>query len=251
MHMFEAVGVSERTRKPWMVLVSFIGECGLVGMAILVPLVTTDALPHGRFVNVFLPEPPPAAPHAASAPRSKPTNTVPFESTPTGLQQPAAVPRQVAPIIDPDSSDVGDPRVGVVGGTGAGGPANTVIESVVQAVPVPAPPPPAVVQKPAPAARGASPVPVGGKVQMAKLVFGPKPTYPPLARAARVSGTVRLHAIISSEGAIVDLRAVSGHPLLIPAALAAVKQWLFQPTTLNGVAVEVVTDIDVNFTLQQ
>ncbi|MFN7996421.1 MAG: energy transducer TonB [Bryobacteraceae bacterium] len=249
--MFDAVGVSERTRKPWTVLVSFIGECGLVGMAILVPMVATDALPHGRFVNVFLPEPPPPAPHATAAPHKSPANTVPFESTPTGIQQPTSVPVKVAAIIDPDSSDVGDPRGGVVGGTGPGGPANAVIESVLQAVRAPAPPPPAVVQKPTPAARLAAPVPVGGKVQMAKLVFGPKPTYPPLARAARVSGTVRLHAIISSEGAIVDLRVITGHPLLIPAAISAVKQWLFQPTTLNGVPVEVVTDIDVNFTLQQ
>ena len=79
---------------------------------------------------------------------------------------------------------------------------------------------------------------------------GPRPVYPPLARQARVEGTVRLEAVISREGTIINLRAVSGHPLLIPAALAAVAQWVFRPTYLNDEPVEVATVIDVNFTLR-
>jgi hypothetical protein len=64
-------------------------------------------------------------------------------------------------------------------------------------------------------------------------------------------GNVRLHALISKEGTIQDLKVVSGHPLLVPCALEAVKQWAYQPTLLNGEPVEVETDIDVNFTLSQ
>ena len=86
-------------------------------------------------------------------------------------------------------------------------------------------------------------------MQSARLVNQARPVYPPLARQARVQGTVRLEAVISKEGSIEELTVTSGHPLLVQAALDAVKQWRYQPTLLNGVAVEVITTIDVNFTL--
>jgi protein TonB len=92
---------------------------------------------------------------------------------------------------------------------------------------------------------------VVSRLQTAKLLSGPRPVYPPLAKAARVSGEVRLAAVIAPDGTIMDLRVLGGHPLLIPAALAAVKQWVFQPTYLNGAPVEVATEIVVDFTLQQ
>lgn len=88
-------------------------------------------------------------------------------------------------------------------------------------------------------------------MEESKLISGPRPVYPPLARQARIEGTVRLEAVISREGTILNLRAVSGHPLLIPAALAAVRQWVFRPTSLNGDPVEVATEIEVHFTLQK
>jgi protein TonB len=88
-------------------------------------------------------------------------------------------------------------------------------------------------------------------VQSAKLVKKPVPAYPPLAKQARVQGTVKFTAIIGKDGAIQNLMLVSGHPLLVQAARDAVKQWLYQPTLLNGEPVEVVTEIDVNFALSQ
>jgi protein TonB len=90
---------------------------------------------------------------------------------------------------------------------------------------------------------------VGGNVQAARLVNQPRPVYPPLARQARIQGTVRFNAIIGKDGRIENLTLVSGHPLLVPAATEAVKQWVYKPTLLNGEPVEVVTQIDVNFTL--
>ena len=93
--------------------------------------------------------------------------------------------------------------------------------------------------------------PVGGDVQAAKLVKKIVPQYPPLARAARVSGTVHLLGIISKDGTIEQLQVVSGNPLLIEAAVNAVRQWIYRPTLLNGVAVEVIAPIDVIFTLSQ
>ncbi|MBZ5609349.1 MAG: energy transducer TonB [Acidobacteriia bacterium] len=86
---------------------------------------------------------------------------------------------------------------------------------------------------------------------MAKLVKRVIPEYPPLARSARVSGTVHLVGIIAKDGAIRNLELVSGHPLLTRAALEAVAQWIFKPTLLNGEPVEVIAPIDVNFSLGQ
>jgi protein TonB len=91
---------------------------------------------------------------------------------------------------------------------------------------------------------------VGGNVQQANLIKQPKPVYPPLAKQARIQGTVRFNAIIGKDGTIQNLQLVSGHPLLVPSAQEAVRLWVYRPTLLNGEPVEVATTIDVNFTLQ-
>jgi len=92
---------------------------------------------------------------------------------------------------------------------------------------------------------------VGSKLQERKLLQHSEPVYPPLALQARISGVVHLNAIIGKDGTVENLTVASGHPLLVPAALEAVKQWLYQPTLLNGQPVEVVTQIEVNFALSQ
>ena len=92
---------------------------------------------------------------------------------------------------------------------------------------------------------------VGGAVQQSKLLSQPAPVYPPLAKEARVQGVVRFEAVIGKDGAVQNLRVISGHPILIQAAQEAVKQWTYRPTLLNGNPTEVVTTIDVNFTLAQ
>ena len=92
---------------------------------------------------------------------------------------------------------------------------------------------------------------IGGNIQQAKLLAQPRPSYPPLAKQARISGVVKLQAIIAKDGTVADLQVIAGHPLLIPAALEAVKQWVYQTTLLNGEPVEVQTQIDVNFTLSE
>jgi TonB family protein len=95
-------------------------------------------------------------------------------------------------------------------------------------------------------------VQIGGNVEAANLLYGPKPVYPTLAKQAQVSGVVHLHAIISKEGTVQSLAVIPpAHPLLAPAALEAVQQWRYKPTLLNGEAVEVETTIDVSFMLAQ
>jgi protein TonB len=70
-----------------------------------------------------------------------------------------------------------------------------------------------------------------------------------LAKKTRIQGVVKLHALISKGGTIEDLKVVSGHPLLVPSALEAVKQWVYRPTLLDGETVGVETEIEVNFIL--
>ncbi len=111
------------------------------------------------------------------------------------------------------------------------------------------PPPPAQAVKEAAPPPIPARIKVGGLVQQGKILYQPMPVYPPLARAARVQGTVRLEGILGKDGRVRELRVISGHPLLAPAALEAVRRWIYKPTLLNGEAVEVVAPIDVNFTL--
>jgi protein TonB len=86
-------------------------------------------------------------------------------------------------------------------------------------------------------------------VSQGLLVRRVQPNYPPLARQARIAGTVVLRAVISKDGSIENLTLVSGHPMLAPAAIDAVKQWKYKPYLLNGEPVEVDTEVQVNFTL--
>jgi TonB family protein len=92
---------------------------------------------------------------------------------------------------------------------------------------------------------------VGGNVAAVNLINKVQPVYPPLAKQARVQGTVSFTAVIGKDGSIQDLQLISGHPLLVQAAQDAVKQWIYKPTLLNGNPVEVTTQIDVNFTLSE
>lgn len=91
---------------------------------------------------------------------------------------------------------------------------------------------------------------VGSNVQAANLVNRVQPVYPPLAMQARIQGTVKFSVVIGKDGHVTNVQLLSGHPLLVPSAVEAVKQWVYKPTLLNGQPVEVATQIDVPFTLQ-
>jgi protein TonB len=166
---------------------------------------------------------------------------------------PKSVPKEITIIkeeeLPPGGAGVGGVMGGIPGGVAGGAPGG-VLGSIISSTPtaiLPPPPPPPVKKEDTRPKR----ITIGGNVQQAKLVRQPKPMYPPLAKQARISGVVHLAAVISKDGTIQDLKVISGHPLLIPSALEAVKQWVYQPTLLNGEPVEVSTQIDVNFTLSQ
>jgi protein TonB len=118
----------------------------------------------------------------------------------------------------------------------------------------PPPPPAAKVTKPVeagPAHAAPASLSVGGDVQAALLIHQVTPAYPAIAKDARIQGTVRLSAIIAPDGTVKDLKVISGSPLLTDSAVNAVKKWVYRPTYLNGVPVEVITEIIVKFNLQR
>jgi protein TonB len=242
----EGVG---KTNKSWTVIVAFIGELIFIGIAVLVPMIYFDVLPKTTLTSFLVapPPPPPPPPPPQAAPPVKVVKVIPRQFDAGRLMAPKSIPREIAVIkeeeLPPPSSAVG----GVVGGL-AGGMAGGVLGGIIGSVPMAAPPPP---PPPVKQAAAVQRIRVGGNVQQAKLVRQPKPAYPPLAKQARIQGVVHLQAIISKDGTIQKLEVIGGHPLLVPAALEAVKQWVYQPTLLNGEPVEVITQIDVNFTLSQ
>ena len=244
--MFEEMvvsGAKEKTNKPWTVVVSMILQVLLLVILILIPLIYTEALPRAMMSSILLappPPPPPPPPPAVVQVKIKPTVRLMDAGK---LVAPKAIPKEVNIIkeeeLPPDAGMQGIAG-GVPGGI-AGGSMGGVLGGVIGGGKA-APPPPKVVPKR---------VMVGGNVQAARLVNKVQPLYPPLARQTRISGTVKLHAIIGKDGSVQQLVMVSGHPLLVQAALDAVRQWRYQPTLLNGEPVEVDTEIDVIFSLAQ
>ena len=222
-------------------------QLGLVAVAFLIPLLNYYELPATDLVSFLAAPPPPPPP--PPPPAVVVQKVIPREFDTGNLTQPVAIPDQVA-IIDEDYQPPSAGIAGVVGGVPGGqigGQFGGVIGGIISNAPTvaPPPPPPPPVKKKAPPKR----IRVGGNVAKARLLRQTRPQYPPLARQARIQGTVKLSAVIAKDGTIQKLEVTSGHPLLVPSALAAVKQWRYKPTLLNGEAVEVLTNIDVNFTL--
>jgi TonB family protein len=90
---------------------------------------------------------------------------------------------------------------------------------------------------------------VDENVMSVRLLKRVPPVYPPLARQARIQGTVILKVLINKSGEVANIQLVSGHPMLAPSAIEAVKQWKYDPYLLNGEPIEVLTNVAVNFTL--
>ncbi|MBZ5727645.1 MAG: TonB family protein [Acidobacteriia bacterium] len=117
------------------------------------------------------------------------------------------------------------------------------------AAPPPPPPPPPASAPAGQAAEAPMRIRVGSNVEQANLVSQVPPVYPELAKQARIQGTVSLSAVIGKDGRVAELKVLKGHPLMIQAAMDAVRQWVYRPTLLNGAPVEVATTIEVTFTL--
>ncbi len=241
--MFERTFVNNnaRTRKPWTVAVSLALQTGVVAVVLIYPLLHPEVLRlnvevpvHVSLTPLTTMKPPEIKAVARSAPMA-PRRV---------FNAPAAVPMHVpAHIGVVDTMDAPPTDLGVTTGLGGPSPIAGIVPELPQRAPSPAPS-----VKPV-AAPQAGPLRVGIGVQAAKLIFGPQPHYSPLAIATHSQGRVKLQAVIAADGSIQNLRVMSGPPLLANSALDAVKQWRYQPTLLNGAPVEVITEIDVVFTL--
>jgi periplasmic protein TonB len=250
--MFEQSIVEMRgASKPW-TLVAMTGQIAAMGLALMIPLIHPEVLNAPRmFMSIVYQMPEPASPEIqVRASSGTPRSGGPALPTarPRVFQAPSLIPTNVAVIIDPPGAMIAS--LFSKGGAGIDvGPG--IPFGIGNAIPVagpPAPPTqatPAAKDLPAPIAR----IKQGGKVQEARMLHRVIPIYPPLAKAARIQGLVRLEGIIARDGTIQQLRVMSGHPLLVQAALDAVRQWRYNPTHLNGEPVEVIAPIDVNFIL--
>lgn len=225
-------------RNPWTAALSFGIQLLVAGSLVLLPLWHTDALPWRQItavVNAPVPPPPPA-PVSPDRPRSVALHPALAEGP---LRMPSFIPKRVEMVHDELAhADGGAPpdSAGIPGGTGSGVP-NSVINNIVQTVPA------------MPKIAAPSKVRVSSGVAQGLLIHQVKPAYPPIAMQARIQGTVVLQAMIAKDGTVKDLRVISGHPLLVPAALDAVQLWRYKPYLLNDQPVEVDTQINVNFTL--
>jgi len=236
--------LEQGNKKPWNFLASFSAELLVVSLALLIPLLYSDHLPVVHLRDIIV-GPPPSSPPPIVRPieRGSGSNRAPapghhriFTWNQKASLQPVAS----------ASSDFTDapPVIGLPDGIG-GRISNTFLPNVVALPPAPPQPPTLDTKKPS------APVPVGGDVQMAKVIRKVIPVYPALARSARISGVVQLIGVIGKDGTIQNLQLVSGHPLLAHAAMEAVQQWVYRPTLLNGIPVEVIAPIEVHFTLGQ
>ncbi|HXO33867.1 MAG TPA: energy transducer TonB [Candidatus Acidoferrales bacterium] len=215
-------------------------EIGLIGVMVLMPLIFTEALPKQQLMTFLVaPPPPPPPPPPAAAPVHV-VKQIQTDIVNGALRTPTKIPQKIQ-MIKEDEAPPQMAAAGVVGGVAGGipgGAMNGVIGGIISSTPVAVP-------------KVATPqrVRVSAGVTSGLLVRKVNPVYPPLARQARISGTVVLRAVISKDGSIENLSLVSGHPMLAPAAIDAVKQWKYKPYLLNGEPVEVDTEVQVNFTL--
>lgn len=257
--MFEQALAIEygRGNRAWTTMAGFAGQVLIIASAVLAPLVGPQALPRTQeWVTLFYPTAPVAPPRAAPQAPAVARPARPALQLRDGiLTAPVNTPDRPVIIDEPPltAAEMGGTGVGVTGGIDGGIPGGILhglTAAVTRQVAPPAPPRPVAapaVEKPA----GPPPrIKVGGLVQQGMLVNQVIPTYPALARAARISGVVQLVGVVGTDGRIKHLQLVSGHPLLVEAALAAVRRWVYRPTYLNGDPVEVVAPITVSFVMQ-
>ena len=209
---------------------SFLVHSAVLGVAMVVRLVATTELPDPPIATRFMmaaavevPDVPPPPPRAVqpTAPAVS-QNAIPLKAPDTIAPEP---PRDL-----PEAVAIGP---GVIVGTPGDAVGDVIGEPPRR--PVQAAPP--------------EPVRPGGNIRPPQKIHHVPPVYPTMAQAARVSGVVILEALIAEDGSVREVKVLSSKPLLDEAAVAAVRQWRFTPTLLNGVPVQVIMTVTVNFTL--
>jgi protein TonB len=227
---------NERSRRGFTTLTSFGLQALAVGALLILPLLRPTGLPLLRRlatpVSVGQPnETPTVRPHAGT---STPQRSIPIDIT---FRMPARIPTQI-PVGDVGRPDIGVSGPYIPGLPGPGSPDGALNSPESGTRPI----------MPVAAVPIARPISIS-HISEGNLVHKILPTYPALARAVRLQGQVLLQAVISKQGTIENLRVLAGHPMLVPAAIEAVRQWRYRPYILNNEPVEVETQITVNFSL--
>lgn len=219
----------------------------ILAALIIVPLYTTGTIRLNEYAATPLVAPPPAppAPPALSAVAPHVVHqSARFTYKVQKLTPPTSIPTKVT------SENVGEAAPdfeGVVGGVPGGvigGQIGGAVGGVVGGTGTSVPPPPTQPRLTPKIVR------VGSGIKAPRQTLNVDPEYPPLAREAHIAGTVVVEAVIDERGNVVQARVVSGHPLLVAAALKAVLQWKYEPTSLNGQPISVGLQVEVHFNLK-
>jgi len=230
-----------RGRRSWTTLTSFGVQAVVIGLLLMIPVLTTVGVPLNPHITtpVSWGAPPPPTPPTH---RERLTTLVQSNISNNTLIAPPTIPDQVRIINETEAP----PQVnyddggGVLGSTGAGDSRDGVWNSIRNSIANVQPPPP--------------PPTIKRQFKTSSMLEGSlirklQPIYPPLARSARIQGSVVLAAVIGKDGTMENLKLISGHPMLVQSAVQAVSQWRYRPYILNGEAIEVETQITVNFIL--
>jgi protein TonB len=220
----------------------------LLLVLLVVPLYFSEAIDfHQLNVTLLAPLPPAAAPPPAAASARSVAPKRRALSVAGKLMAPTVIPHQVVRLsAEPDAGDLaaaiasGDGVPGGVPGGQLGGVLGGGLSGAV---------PPAAAPAPIDSAPK-GPIRVGGQVKRPRLIFGPEPVYPLLARHSRMSGAVVIDAVIDTQGNVVDMHPASGNPLLLIAAMEALRQWKYEPTVLGGQAYPVRMLVTITFELK-
>src|SRR5215469_3601904 len=233
-------------RKAWATSASFIFNCMAIGLMLIVPLLFTEDLPKAQLLTFLVAPPPPPPPPPPAAAVERVVRRIQTDVLSSGqLLTPNRIPQRVEMIHEEEAPPPMAATSEVVGGVPGGIPGGQlggVIGGIVSSTSSLAAVPKLVPVTP-------QRVRISQGVTKGLCIHRVEPPYPPLARAARVQGDVVLNAIIDSNGQNRNLQLVSGHPMLVPSAIEAVRQWRYKPYLLNGRPVEVETTITVIFAL--
>ncbi len=226
---------AQRIRRSWTTVTSFGLQAVILGLLLLLPLLRTVGLPSVRPISTPVSVGMPRADRPAPIARAAGHEVVVHNFDPHGIMLPTR--RPVA--MQPGSNDPGPdaPYGGPIGAGPVGDPTGLHLPFSGTN--------PVIIPRPAPITH---PIRIS-VIREGNIVRRVQPNYPYAAKMAHVQGQVVLAAIISKVGTIEELRVLSGHPLLVQAAIEAVSQWRYRPYILNDEAVEVETQITVNFTL--
>jgi periplasmic protein TonB len=223
-------------RRGWTALASFTMQALGLSLLLAIPLLWVQRPPQLHWLE-RLASPAATPPTATQAAHAHSTATAVNNLPQRPFITPRSIPLQIAAINDADSVPPA-PAFPTDCTELCRGPGDGVAHGLGNGIPVVIPARPVAVK----------PVRVSHWAE-GNVIYRVQPSYPPIARLARVQGTVELRAIISKAGTIENLVVVSGPPTLVKSAIEAVRQWRYRPYLLNNEPIEVETEITVNFVL--